>query len=182
MGKAMKFLCEVEEVLDSNWSLVITGKVRIVLLEQHAKSSQNNNKKKRKKSVGFDDEIVLCGPVFDVVKYKDDKVREKEKLESAANVLRHRFEGDGGSFPGGWNALPERSMHEITFSWKVRSWSSRNQIHTWAENTRVEMCIFSGREDELFTRRARCLKWHKSHADQPSSHSKPAKRAAGGGS
>lgn len=26
MGKGMKFLCEVKEVLDSHWSLVIKGK------------------------------------------------------------------------------------------------------------------------------------------------------------
>lgn len=79
-----------------------------MLLEQHAKS------------VGLDDEIILCDLVFDVVKYKDGKVREKEKLESAASVLRQRLEGDGGCFPGDWNALPERSMHGVTFSWKVR--------------------------------------------------------------
>lgn len=55
-----------------------------------------------------------------MVKYKDGKVREKEKLGSAANVLRQRLEGDGDCFPGGWNALPGRSVHGITFSWKVR--------------------------------------------------------------
>lgn len=38
-------------------------------------------KKKIKKSAGFDDEIVLCGPVFDVVNYKDGEVTEKEKRE-----------------------------------------------------------------------------------------------------
>lgn len=62
----------------------------------------------------------MCGLVFDVVNYKDGKVTEKEKLESAANVFRHWLEGDGGCFPGGWNDLPEGSMRGVTFPWKVR--------------------------------------------------------------
>lgn len=41
----------------------------------------------KKISVGFDDETVLCGLVSDVVKYKDGKETEKEKLRSAANIL-----------------------------------------------------------------------------------------------
>lgn len=73
MGKWNKFLCEVEEELDSNWSLIIIANVRIVSLEECAKSSQNLKKEKR---VGFDDEIVLCGFVSGVVKYKDGKDTE----------------------------------------------------------------------------------------------------------
>lgn len=55
-----------------------------------------------------------------MVNYKDGKVTEKEKLESAANVFRHWLEGDGGCFPGGWNDLPEGSVRGVTFPWKVR--------------------------------------------------------------
>lgn len=55
-----------------------------------------------------------------MVKYKDGKETEKEKLESAANVLWHRLGGDGGCFPADWNALPERNACGVTFPWKVR--------------------------------------------------------------
>lgn len=41
----------------------------------------------KKIPVGFDDETVLCDLVSDVVKYKDGKETEKEKLGSAANIL-----------------------------------------------------------------------------------------------
>ena len=77
-------------------------------------------KKKKKKSVGFGDETVLYGLVSDAVKYKDGKETEKEKLESAANVLWHRLGGDGSCFPADWNALPERSARGVAFTWKVR--------------------------------------------------------------
>lgn len=44
MGKWNKFLCEVKEVLDSYWSLVINGKGA----KKDAKSSRNKKKKIKK--------------------------------------------------------------------------------------------------------------------------------------
>lgn len=46
--------------------------------------------------------------------------KQKEKLESAANVVWRRLGEDGGCFPADWNALPERSACGVTFPWKVR--------------------------------------------------------------
>lgn len=50
-----------------------------------------------------------------MVKYKDRKVREKEKLESAANVLRHRFEGDGALFQEAGMPCLRQACMELPF-------------------------------------------------------------------
>lgn len=50
-----------------------------------------------------------------MVKYKDGKVREKEKLECAANVLRHRLEGDGAVFQDSGMSCLREACIELPF-------------------------------------------------------------------
>lgn len=80
-----------------------------------------------------------------MVKYRDGKETEKQKLESAGNVLWRRLGGDGGCFPADGGALPE-VCEELPSCGKGEA-EARNQVRTRCVLWRYRLrCVSLGEE------------------------------------